>query len=412
MEQTVKKFSIKDIKFKDIKEFITSIPYNKIRLKDLLSFEKTKENKIVAGIIVLFLGLFLIGAFVYLLHGHHAYNVTREHPWGFLISSYIFLVGTSTGLCIIASFGHIFGIKEFNVISTRATFLAIATLVGGFSVILLEIGHPVTMMIYNILSPGMTSAIWWMGTLYGLVLTFILIEFILTLKGEHEWSKKIGIGGLVADVAAFSTLGSIFGYLVARPISNGPFYPIYFILTAVVAGAYVLFIIYGIKYKFEFSSEIKVALVKLAKILGLLLAVLVFFEFWRILTAIYGGLEDRSDTMIHILLNPIFWLEVIFGMIVPFVIILRSKGEALKSISLASIGGIISIFFMRADMVHNTQVKPLQMMKITQYQLPPQWIHYFPSITEIMISLGGVGIAMLIYYVGTKLFNLESDTHH
>ena len=412
MEQTVKKFNLKELKFKDIKDFVTTIPYNKISIKDLLTFERTKENKIIAGMIALFLSFFIIGIVIYFTMGHHAYNVTREHPWGLLISTYIFLVGTSTGLCVIASLGHIFGMKELNIISTRTTFLAITTLLGGFSVILLEIGHPVTMMIYNILSPGLTSAIWWMGTLYGLVLTFILIEFIFTLKGEHEWSKRLGIGGLLADIAAFSTLGSIFGYLVARPVSNGPFYPLYFILTAIVAGAYMLFVIYGIKYKFEFPEKIKIALVKLAKILGLLLAVMTFFEFWRILTAVYGGLPDRADTMIYIISRPIFWFEMIFGMIVPFVIILTSKGEALKSISLASIGGIISIFFMRADMVHSSQVKPLQMMKIVQYQLAPEWIHYFPSITEIMISLGGIGICLALYYIGTKLFNLDSDDHH
>ncbi len=412
MEEIVKKFSIKDIKLKDVKEFISSIPYNKITLKELLSFEKTKENKILAGVIALFLGLFVIGVLMYLVEGHHAYNVTREHPWGLLISTYIFFVGVSTGLCIIASFGHIFGIKEFNVIGKRTTLLAIVTLLAGFSVILLEIGHPVTMIIYNILSPGLTSAIWWMGTLYSLVLGFIIIEFIFVLKNDHKWSYIFGVGGLIADVAAFSTLGSIFGYLVARPISNGPFYPLYFILTAVVAGAFFLFLIYGFKYKLDFPKEIEVFLVKMARILGLLLAILIFFEFWRVITAIYGGMPERSDTMIHVIKGISFQLEVALGMILPFIIILLSKGKAVKTLVFTSFFGIVSIFFMRADLVHNTQLKPLQMMKTEQYQLQPEWVHYFPSATEIMISLGGLGICLALYYVGTKLFDLDSDTHH
>ncbi|EFK96943.1 Polysulphide reductase, NrfD [sediment metagenome] len=412
MEQTVKKFNIKELKLKDIKEFISSIPYNKITIKDLLSFEKTTTNKIAAGIIALLLGFFAIGVLMYLLHGHHAYNVTREHPWGLLISSYIFFVGVSTGLCIIASFGHIFGIKEFDVIGKRTTLLAIVTLLTGFSVILLEIGHPIRMIIYNMLSPGLTSAIWWMGTLYSLVLGFIIIEFIFILKNDHKWSYIFGVGGLIADVAAFSTLGSIFGYLVARPVSNGPFYPIYFILTAVIAGAFFLFLIYGFKYKLDFPKEIEAFLVKMAKILGLLLAILIFFEFWRVMTAIYGGMPERSDTMIYIIKGISFQLEVALGMILPFLVILLSKGKAIKTLVFTSFIGIVSIFFMRADMVHNTQLKPLQMMKTEQYQLAPEWIHYFPSITEIMISLGGLGICLALYYVGTKLFNLDDSSHH
>lgn len=381
-------------------------------IKSLFSFEKTPLNMLVAFMIVGLTVMMVFGVVHFLMHGHHAYNVTREHPWGLMIASYAFFVGTSTGLCIIGAFGHIFGIKEFNVIGKRTTFLAIVTLLAGFAIIIFEIGHPVTMLIYNILSPGITSAIWWMGTLYGLVLTFILIEFVLTLRGEHKWSKILGIGGLVADVAAFSTLGSIFAYLVARPYANGPFYPLYFILTAVVAGAFFLFLIYGFKYKLNFPKEIEVFLVKLAKILGLLLAVLMFFEYWRTITAIYGRMPERAETMIHVIQTANFQLEALFGMVIPFLVILFSKGKAIKATVFTSLGGIISIFFMRSDMVHNVQIFPMQMLKKTEYQLAPKWIEYFPSSTEIMISVGAVGLCLFLYFLGTKLFDLEDNAHH
>jgi len=77
----------------------------------------------------------------------------------------------------------------------------------------------------------------------------------------------------------------------------------------------------------------------------------------------------------------------------------------------ASLSGMVGIFFMRYNLVHDTQLKPLQMMKTREYMLPPEWVHYFPSSTEIMISLGGLGIALFLYYAGTKLFNLDADEH-
>ncbi len=99
--------------------------------------------------------------------------------WGLLIVMYVFFVVSSTGLCIISSIGHVFGIKEFQQIGRRAIVGAIITILSGFAVIGLEIGHPVRMMIYNVLSPGLTSAIWWMGTLYGLIcfLSFLSFSF-------------------------------------------------------------------------------------------------------------------------------------------------------------------------------------------------------------------------------------------
>ena len=39
-------------------------------------------------------------------------------------------------------------------------------------------------------------------------------------------------------------------------------------------------------------------------------------------------------------------------------------------------------------------------------------LDYFPSSTEMFIFLGGVDLCMLMYYVGTKAFNLDEDEHH
>jgi molybdopterin-containing oxidoreductase family membrane subunit len=55
----------------------------------------------------------------------------------------------------------------------------------------------------------------------------------------------------------------------------------------------------------------------------------------------------------------------------------------------------------------------MQTLKIREYQLPPSMIEYAPSTTEWMIALGAIGLAILIYQAGTKLFDLEEhDEHH
>lgn len=412
MEQAVKKFNIKELKFKDIKDFMTTIPYNKITMKDLLSYEKTKENKLIASMIALFLSFFVIGVVIYLIMGHHAYNVTREHPWGLLIAVYIFFVVSSTGLCIVGSLGDVFGFKDYMLVSKRAIFGSIVTIIAGFAVIAFEIGHPVTMLIYNIVSPGLRSAIWWMGTLYGLYLTFMIIEFIFLLKNDMKRAKTFGLIGLLVGLAAHSNLGGVFGFLNARTISNGVFYPTYFILTAFITGIFIAFIMMGFRYKVDFPKEVQTMLKNLAKIQGLLISILIFFVTWKMLTDIYGGMENRSEVAIHILGSWTFWAEVVLAMIIPLYLILKSGGNDTKRFFYASLSGMVGIFFMRYNLVHDTQLKPLQMMKTEQYQLVPTWAHYIPSITEIMISLGGLGICLVLYYVGTKLFDLDSDTHH
>ncbi len=394
-----------------IKEFITSIPVNKVGIKDILGFEKSPANLLVAALTLLFLAFFVIGVGIYLVHGHHAYGVTRQHPWGLLIAVYIFFVVSSTGLCIVGSLGDVFGFKDYEMISKRAIFGSIVTILGGFAVIAFEIGHPFRMMIYNVVSPGLTSAIWWMGTLYGLYLTFMIIEFVFLLKGDMKKAKAFGLTGLLVGLAAHSNLGSVFGFLNARPISNGVYYPTYFILTAFITGIFIAFIMMGFRYKLNFPEEIKKMLQGFAKIQGLLVSVLIFFVTWKLLTDMYGGMPNRADVAHHILGSWTFWAEVILVMLIPLLVVLKDYGRSPVLMFWVSLSGMVGIFFMRYNLVHDTQLKPLQMMKTREYMLPPEWVHYFPSATEMMISLGGLGIVLLLYYVGTKVFNLDADEH-
>jgi len=378
-------------------------------LKSILGFEKNPTNVLLFLMVLAFLAMFVAGVSTYLIHGHHAYGVTRQHPWGLLIAVYIFFVVSSTGFCIVGSLGDVFGFKRFEMISKRAIFGSIVTIMAGFAVIAFEIGHPVTMMIYNVLSPGLTSAIWWMGTLYGLYLTFMIIEFYFLLNNDMKKAKIFGLTGLLVGLAAHSNLGGVFGFLNARTISNGVFYPTYFILTAFITGIYLSFIIMGFRYKLNFDQKTKDLLEGLAKIQALLISILIFFETWKMLTGAYGGMPNRAEVVHHILTTTPFWIEVGFGMVIPLLVILKDFGKSPVAMFWASFIGMIGIFFMRYDLVHDTQLKPLQMMKITEYQLAPEWVEYFPSSTEIMISLGGLGLCIALYYIGTKAFNLDEE---
>jgi molybdopterin-containing oxidoreductase family membrane subunit len=381
-------------------------------IKSLLSFEKTFVNLLLFVAIIAMLAMFVIGVATYLGHGHHAYNVTREHPWRLLIAVYIFFVVSSTGLCIVGSLGDVFGFKDYMMISKRAIFGSIVTILAGFAVIAFEIGHPVTMMIYNVLSPGLTSAIWWMGTLYGLYLTFMIIEFYFLLHHDMKKAKIFGLTGLLVGLAAHSNLGSVFGFLNARPISNGVFYPTYFILTAFITGIFLAFIMFGFRYKLNFPDNAKKLLQGLAKIQGLLISILIFFVTWKMLTDIYGGMPNRAEVALHILGSTSFQIEVILAMVIPLLVVLKDFGRSPVLMFWASMSGMIGIFFMRYNLVHDTQLKPLQMLKTSEYQLAPTWIEYFPSSTEIMISLGGLGLCLILYYAVTKMFNLDEEEIH
>ena len=53
------------------------------------------------------------GLHTMLVGHHHTLATTREVPWGLLITPYVFFACLSTGLCMIASLGQVFGIDTF-----------------------------------------------------------------------------------------------------------------------------------------------------------------------------------------------------------------------------------------------------------------------------------------------------------
>ena len=350
--------------------------------------------------------------------GHeHAYGVTRQVPWGLLIASYVFFVVTSTGLCLVSSIGHVFGVEAFKPIAKRSVFMAIATIVSGFLVIAFEIENPWRMAIYNVISPNLTSNIWWMGTLYGAYLFFMLIEFALLQMGRHKEAGYLGLMGVVAGVAAHSNLGAVFGLLNGREFWHGPYMPIYFITSAMMSGCAAVIMFHWIGYKangWKMSNELQNSLQAVAKLGALLYSVIMFFTIWKVLSGVAGNPPGKYEAMMSILSGPYaanFWGgEVAMGLVIPFVIILAVKAKDMTALFWASVSSVIGIFFMRYDLVVVGQIVP----GLHEYHIvgQPDLLSYSPSLHEIMVTIGGVAFCTMLFLMGERLFRGHLSEDH
>lgn len=342
--------------------------------------------------------------------GHEKfYNVTREIPWGLLISTYVFFVVASTGLCLVSSIGHVFGNQDFMPIAKRSVFLSIATILSGFFVIAFEIKIPWRMAIYNVISPNLTSNIWWMGTLYGVYLAFMFAEYIFLLLDKHKPAVFCGFSGSVVGIAAHSNLGAVFGLLMGREFWHGPYMPIYFIASAMMTGcaAIIFFHILGYKVNNEkMSAPMKNALRVTAKLGVLLICVILFFTIWKMLSGIAGQPAGKYEAIMALVGGPYalnFWVgELGMGMIFPLVMFIRSKGENMKMMFAGSLSMLIGILVMRYDLVIVGQIVPVfHELGVNEYK---HLLSYVPSLYETVIALGGIGITGFLFLLGEKLF--------
>ncbi|MFA5808975.1 MAG: NrfD/PsrC family molybdoenzyme membrane anchor subunit [Thermoleophilia bacterium] len=345
-----------------------------------------------------------------------AYGASREIPWGILISTYVFFAVTSTGLCIVSAIGHVFGVKVLAPIAKRAVFMAVATILAGFFVIFFEIENPFRMAIYNVISPNLTSNIWWMGTLYGAFMVFATVEYYLLLKRKYRYAVIVGFVGVIADIAANSNLGAVFGMLGGHEYWYGPFMPIYFIASAMMSGvgAIILFTITAYKIVGEkIDPAMKRSLEVTTRIAILLIAVILFFTVWNFITG-FAGSSAKQAAIESLLTGPYafnFWvLELGIGMIIPLVLFIRSKGTKLGMMALSSALMMFGIFFMRYDLVIVGQVVPLQHeLDVNEY---PGLLSYTPSIHEILVVIGGLAMVGLIFLLGEKIFSGHKSEAH
>ncbi len=350
--------------------------------------------------------------------GHeHTFGVSRGVPWGILIAAYVFFVVTSTGLCIVSSVGHVFGFENFNPIAKRAVFLSIATIVAGFLVIAFEIENSWRMPIGNVFGANLTSNIWWMGTLYGAYLVFMIIEFIMLQKEQHKIATGFGLAGLLTGVAAHSNLGAVFGLLNGREFWHGPYMPIYFITSAAMSGCVAIIFFTYIAYKFngwKMNEGMKKSMESVAKLGALMMAIIIFFTIWKMISGVTGNPPGKYESMMVLLTGSYafnFWVgEVLLGMAIPLLIILVVRGRNMNALFIASLAGMVGIFFMRYDLVIVGQLIPaFHGMGLVDY---PELLTYSPTLHENLVVAGGVAFCVLIFLVGEKLFRGHISEHH
>lgn len=406
-----------------------------------------------AWLAVLAVGLLPLGYSVagYLLYGTpiFAEYVGSSVAWGLLVPVYVFFVLAGSGLCLIASLGHIFRIGDFEIVSRRAIFLAIVMLLTGFTAIAIDLGRLDRAYIPFLVSQNLSSPMMWMMLLYVLYLVVVIVEFwlmnridlavkaksssgikslfytVLTLgyrsasekseERDHRIARIIGVGALALAVAAPSNLGALFGVLKARPLLFGAYMPIFFVLTALVSGAAVLLLTTILTQRVtrqSVSHESRGVFTSLGRIMGLLLVIYLVFISWKTMTSLFSQIPHEADALALLVSGPMmlqFWgLEVIVGGIIPLLLLIYPKtGKSLWGILAAASLVLIGMFFVRYDLIVAGQVIPA---------LEGSQSLYIPSQMEITLLVSLIALAALVYSIGGKIFSLSGETtavpHH
>jgi Ni/Fe-hydrogenase subunit HybB-like protein len=368
-----------------------------------------------------------VAGVVALAKGHQVMGTTSEISWGVLIATYVFLAVSSTGLCLVSSLGHVFGIEVYAPLARKAVFLALVALLMGFAVMATELESPLKLARYILLSPNPSAPIWWMGMFYSVYLVLIVTELFFLFTHDHPKARLAGLGSVIAAVAAYSNLGAVFGLSHSRPFWYGPLLPIYFIASALVSGAAVLMLMVTLSDFFGNDRRLRdenAPLVQaLRKLLALLLFVLALLTVWRTIAGVAGQHAGTSQVTMAALTGPLFvsfWMfEVLLGTVVPLVLLLGPWRASWRASALAAFLVMASSFVMRFNFVVQGQMvslKPVVGALGERYSYSPPFkgnpegfLSYTPSLVEALIVAGAISAAVLLFVAGQRALRLVEE---
>jgi len=347
--------------------------------------------------------------------GHQvAYGISREVPWGILTSSFAFFAITSSGLCLIAAISHAYGVTPLRPLGSRAVYLAIVSTMTAFMLLAFSVESPWLMVYYNAASPNLTSNIWWLSTLYGIMSGCLFLRFAFLVSGSQGLALTFGIIAAVTAVGANNNLGGLFTLASDPPIWFGVQLLVLFLASAVLSGTAAIIIFTVLAYKLreqKIIGEAHKALETAATLMALMIGIVLVVTIARFYTMFFSETPDPGMAAAQALINgPLavnFWgFEILTGLIVPLVLLLSTKTKSIWAMTLAACMAMVGAYVQRFDLVFSGQIVP----KFSGWNDLPQFLHYFPSGAELIIVVGAFGLMGFGFLLGErfvgKLFSL------
>ena len=385
----------------------------------------------LAGLLLLFLLSALGSAWYMEHHGHFVTGMNNQIVWGMPHVFAIFLIVAASGALNVASIGTVFGKVIYKPLGRLSGLLAIALLVGGLMVLVLDLGRPdrliVAMTHYNFKSIFAWNIFLYVGFL-GVVVVYIWLQME---RRMNRYAKSAGLLALIWRLVLTTGTGSIFGFIVAREAWDSAIMAPMFIAMSFSFGlaAYILVLLAACRGSDREVGDVLIQ--RLGRLLGVFVAAVLYFTLVQHLANLYAaehiGIERflLLDGGVYPLL---FWLgQVVIGGLLPLLLIFKpsppnqhsSNSAVILASTLVIIGGFAQVYVI----VIGGQAYPLDMfpgMEVSSNFFDGSIASYTPSLPEIGLGVGGIAIAGLIVMLGIKvlrflpatLANASIDPHH
>ena len=361
-------------------------------------------------------------------NGHHVTGMNNQIVWGMPHVFAVFLIVAASGALNVASIGSVFGKTAYKPLARLSGLLAIALLAGGVAVLVLDLGRPdrliVAMTKYNF-----KSIFAWNIYLYTGFFAIVGVYLWMMLeKRMNRYSSAVGVVAFVWRLALTTGTGSLFGFLVARQSYDAAVFAPLFIAMSFSFGLAIFILVLAIASRADDRPLGDFIVGKLAKLLGVFVAAVLYFVIVQHLTNLYAPEHHGVERFILLeggIITGLFWVgQIILGSFVPLVILFhpafnKTRAYIYAAASLVILGGMTQIYVI----IVGGQAYPLVLfpgMEVKSSFFDGVIHSYAPSLPEIVLGIGGIAVACLVVMIGmrvlrflpTSLADGAADPHH
>lgn len=353
-----------------------------------------------------------LGAAWYMEHsGHYVTGMNNQVVWGMPHVFAVFLIVSASGALNVASIGSVFGRQAYKPLARLSGLLAIALLVGGLSVLLLDLGRPdrliVAMTYYNF-----KSIFAWNIFLYtGFIAVAIVYIWTLMDRGLQGISFYAGIAMFIWRLALTTGTGLIFGFLIAREAYDAAMLAPLFIAMSFSFGMAIFILVLIVVSNLDKRPLGNYIIQRMGNLMIIFIAANLYCVIVQHLAGLYAaehsGFEAFLLTSGSIYTWKFWILQIGLGSLLPLVILMRpketlSRNSVIIASALVIIGGISQVYII----IIGGQAYPLVLfpgMEIQSSFFDGVINPYIPSLPEFGLGVGGVAISAILIVIGLKV---------
>lgn len=370
--------------------------------------------------LLLVLGL---GAALYMEeHGHAVSGMNNQIVWGLPHVFAVFLIIAASGALNLASMSSVFGRSAYKPYARLSGILAIALLVGGLAVLVLDLGRPervfVAMTTYNFKSIFAWNIYLYSG--FMLIVGGYLFSMMDRRASQSEaFGKTMGWIAFGWRLILTTGTGSIFGFLAAREAYDSAIMAPLFIAASFVYG-----LAFTVLFLAAMSRDAGQQLMTdemIGKFRGLLVIFalsLLYFTIVHHLTKLYAAGHQGVEIFLLRdggLYTLVFWLgQILCGTLLPLglLALARDTAAARRLLPLASllflVGGLAQVYVI----IIGGQAYPLKLFpgfEVSSSFFDGVVTNYQPSLPELLLGLSGIALALLLTTLAVRLMPFLPD---